>query len=80
MSKRINTALGERSMASLEHALRDIGIDLYNPSVEDGIANANNWGAAAFSGYGEFTPITVRADTKLSDADLERNQFRDRPA
>lgn len=27
----------------------------------------------AFSGYGEFTPITVRSDTVL-DANLERNQ------
>ena len=28
----------------------------------------------AFSGYGEFTPITVRSDTVLEDAHLERNQ------
>lgn len=28
----------------------------------------------AFSGYGEFTPITVRSDTVL-DANLERNQL-----
>ena len=28
----------------------------------------------AFSGYGEFTPITVRSDTVLDDAHLERNQ------
>lgn len=28
----------------------------------------------AFSGYGEFTPITVRSDTVLADAYLERNK------
>jgi len=28
----------------------------------------------AFSGYGAFTPITVRAETVLENADMERNQ------
>lgn len=28
----------------------------------------------AFSGYGEFTPITVRSDTVIDNANLERNQ------
>lgn len=28
----------------------------------------------AFSGYGEFTPITVRSETVIEDADLERHQ------
>lgn len=28
----------------------------------------------AFSGYGEFTPITVRSDTVLEDAHVERDQ------
>lgn len=64
-------------MTRLEHALRDVGIELYNPSANDSTTGFNNWGVSAFSGYGEYTPITIRADTKLSDADLERDQRRD---
>ena len=65
-------------MTRLEHALRDVGIDLARPIQGNGITEFANGGAAAFSGYGEFTPITVRADTKLSDVDMERDQRRDR--
>lgn len=58
-----------------EMALLSAGIHL--PSAVSGavvLADVvSNDASLAFSGYGEFTPITVRSDTVL-DANLERNQ------
>lgn len=33
-----------------------------------------NDASLAFSGYGEFTPITVRSETVLENANLERDK------
>ena len=58
-----------------EMSLLALGFDL--PSgASDGVAVPDvvkSDASLAFSGYGEFTPITVRSDTVL-DANLERNQ------
>ncbi|GLS29984.1 hypothetical protein [Neomesorhizobium albiziae] len=63
-------------MTRREAALKEAGIDLHFVSEHGSVASALDFGGASFSGYGEFTPITVRSDTVLSDADLERNKFR----
>lgn len=58
-----------------EMALLGMGFDMQSVSTS-GVAILDVVKAdtsLAFSGYGEFTPITVRSDTVL-DANLERNQ------
>jgi len=61
--------------------------DRYKAMVECGIAQpdehvivvpnvASDYSISSFSGYGAYTPITVRSHTKLIDADLERDKQR----
>jgi len=60
-----------------EEALKEAGVQLTAVSeIETLLVAFSN--SDAFSGYGEFTPITVRSDTVLADADMERNKHRDR--
>ncbi len=62
--------------------------DRYNSMVECGIAQpaeqvivvpnaASDYSISSFSGYGAYTPITVRSHTKLINADVERDKQRD---
>lgn len=37
---------------------------------------ASDYSISTFSGYGAYTPITVRSHTKITDADVERNRQR----
>lgn len=76
MSKRIKTAKGE-PMINREVALKQAGIELYQIPDISTVSIPSDFGVASFSGYGEFTPITVRADTVLTYADMERDQRRD---
>lgn len=63
--------------------------DRCNAMVECGISQpatpaivvpnvASDYSISSFSGYGAYTPITVRSHTKLIDADLERDKQRNR--
>lgn len=63
-------------MTRREAALREAGIDLYFVSEHGSVVSALDFDGASFSGYGEFTPITVRSDTVITDADMERNKPR----
>ena len=80
MSKRIDgKSAKEGLMSGRESALREAGVELTiaydnrgSSIIEDTASDSN------FSGYGAYTPITVRADTVIFDADLERHKPRDR--
>jgi hypothetical protein len=61
-------------MTEREEALRDVGIDLYDAPRHE--LTAFGIDSNGFSGYGEFTPITIRSYTVAEDADLERNKSR----
>lgn len=61
--------------------------DRYKAMVECGISQpeehvivvpnaAADYSISSFSGYGAYTPITVRSHTKLNNADMERNKQR----
>ena len=76
MSSRIAGPSGGK-MHSREDALKEAGIDLHTVSELNALASDLNVESAGFSGYGEYTPITVRSDTVLTDADMERNKYRD---
>lgn len=59
-------------MTEREEALREVGIELYDAPRQELTAfgiETNGF----FSGYGEFTPITIRSYTLPEDADLERD-------
>jgi hypothetical protein len=68
-------------MSQRESALRNAGINLTQPisgvgtSNNDSLASQEFRGASPtyFSGYGEFTPISVRSNTVLKNADVERD-------
>jgi hypothetical protein len=66
-------------MTNRESALREAGIHLASGASEAvhqpvrKPADHDNFYPSTFSGYGEYTPITVRSFTVLKDADLERN-------
>ncbi len=66
----------EKRRSERESTLLELGFDLASPTVSSvptlDVANSDT--SLAFSGYGEFTPITVRSETVLEDANLERNQ------
>lgn len=65
-------------MTFREAELAEVGVRLYPSDQHDvsfGLSDIGTY--SVFSGYGEFTPITVRSDTVLLDADLERNKRRD---
>ena len=55
-------------------ALREVGIDIENQSRAASYMLNSEFGE--FSGYGQFTPITILSYTVKKDADLERNQSR----
>ena len=64
----------EGAMTEREEALREVGIDLnFTPLSE---TTAFSLEANGFSGYGEFTPITILSYTLPKDADLERDKQR----
>jgi hypothetical protein len=80
MEERISRrrATMEGKMTPRETALRDAGIDVYSLSEFGRVEFTTETSSlTAFSGYGEFTPITVRSDTVMVNADLERNKQRD---
>lgn len=63
--------------------------DRCNAMVECGITQASenvivvpnvasDYSISSFSGYGAYTPITVRSHTKLVNADVERDKHRNR--
>lgn len=56
-----------------EEALLGMGFDLRSQTEDDYVLSevAEGRAALAFSGYGEFTPITVRSDTVLENANVE---------
>ena len=59
-----------------EAVLLSMGFDLHTGSIS-GLAVLDvvkGDTSLAFSGYGEFTPITVRSDTVIGNAHLERDQ------
>lgn len=65
----------QQQRSDREVVLLSMGLDLHTGSssgveILDVVKSDTS---LAFSGYGEFTPITVRSDTVL-DANLERNQ------
>lgn len=62
-------------MTEREESLREVGIELYAVSPID--ITAFGLEPNGFSGYGEFTPITIRSYTLPEHADLERDQSRD---
>lgn len=65
-------------MTTREAALYAVGIDMRPANNQFGaVAVADIVSHASFSGYGEYTPISVRTHTVMVDADLERNQSRD---
>ncbi|MBL8577702.1 MAG: hypothetical protein JNK47_10780 [Mesorhizobium sp.] len=68
-------------MTVREAALQAVGVDVHASSSDrnqlSGLPDIYQIPGQAFSGYGEFTPITVRSDTVISDAHLERHQRRD---
>ena len=64
-------------MTVREAALLAVGIDVHPSTQQSKISAFSDIDShMAFSGYGEFTPITVRSDTVIENADLERNQHR----
>jgi len=64
-------------MTDREAALVRVGVQVQSPSNVGWGAKIDGDAVSAFSGYGEYTPITVRADTVISNADMERDQRRD---
>ena len=65
-------------MSEREAALRKIVFEVRDQTGH-GILDAltsQQIGELAFSGYGEFTPITVSAETVLEDANVERDKHR----
>lgn len=69
----------ERYMERREAELAAVGIHLTSAEGRNGSSFAFSEVStnSTFSGYGEFTPITVRSDTVLLNADVERNKRRD---
>jgi hypothetical protein len=65
----------EGAMTEREENLREVGIE-FNLSESYDIS-AIGLEPNGFSGYGEFTPITIRSYTVPEDADLERDKQRD---
>ena len=61
----------EANMTEREEALREVGIELYDAPRQELTAFGTE--SNGFSGYGEFTPITIRSYTLPEDADLERD-------
>lgn len=63
----------QRAKSAREVVLLDMGIDLCAATNTGNMLLdvVNGDTSLAFSGYGEFTPITVRSDTVLRDAHLE---------
>lgn len=61
-------------MDPLEASLRDLGIDVSSSYENVAPSNSTGGDSLAFSGYGVFTPITVRSGTKVRNANLERDQ------
>jgi hypothetical protein len=61
-----------------ETALRDVGVELNTDAavVSSGAAGTYNLNPKFFSGYGNYTPVTVSSETIKRDAFLERNQSR----
>lgn len=65
----------EGAMTDREEVLREVGISLAAPKIAQQMAYGLE--PNGFSGYGEFTPITIRPYTTADDADLERDKPRD---
>ena len=65
----------EGAMTDREEVLREVGISLTAPDIAHLMAHGLE--PNGFSGYGEFTPITIRPYTTAEDADLERDKSRD---
>lgn len=66
----------QQQRSDREAVLLDMGFELQsvaNNGVEL-LHVVQNDTSLAFSGYGTFTPITVRSETVLEDANVERNQ------
>lgn len=66
----------EKFRSDRESALLEMGVTVgaqraNSPTALDVV---NGDASLAFSGYGAFTPITIRSETVLTDAHLERNQ------
>ncbi|WP_165843993.1 hypothetical protein [Phenylobacterium kunshanense] len=63
-------------MADHESLLRDMGVALGGVGGDIGSANRvlENLANHTLSGYGEYTPITVRSYSMPEHAHLERNQ------
>lgn len=68
--------MSKQSGSSREVELQDLGIDVGSPGSFDHstLHIVNGDASLAFSGYGEFTPITISSETILTDADVERDQ------
>ncbi|WMT75898.1 hypothetical protein [Bradyrhizobium sp. Ash2021] len=66
-------------MNGREGALREAGVAMGVSSVayDSSLSIETAEFSGGFSGYGEFTPITVRSYTVQDDAHLERNKRRD---
>ncbi len=60
-------------------ALRQSGFWSGSSSSQNAFSSYTSFGieTVAFSGYGEFTPITVQSETVLLDANVERDKSRD---
>ena len=67
----------EGDMSLRETALRNVGVEIPSASENYSVPLSSPIiSDYSFSGYGEFTPITVRADTVIPNADMERNKQR----
>jgi hypothetical protein len=66
-------------MTDRERALHEAGVALgVSSAVLSPVCTSNFDGlSGGFSGYGEFTPITVRSYSVPENANLERSQSRD---